>query len=219
MTRSTIKSVRGRVVASVLAAVVVFALQAAAPLPCTVDEGDLLFVLTEDPGDPVAGATAHDGHLKTNHVGIAHYRGADLAVVEAIPSHGVTLTPVDTFMARAEGRVAVARLVDTCGVAAMVECALTYVGRPYDELFMLDEQEVYCSELVWLSYVRPDGNRIFNLVPMSFHNEKGELLPYWREHYASRGLRVPAGAPGTNPSQLSASPSLRMIFIPSSSVR
>ena len=154
-------------------------------------------------------ATVRDGRLNANHVGIAH-RDDDgrLAVVEARPARGVVITPVDTFLARAQGQVVVKRLVDTCGVAAMVSRAMTYVGRPYDDLFMLDEQEVYCSELVWLSYVRPDGRRVFDDV-------EGNILDFWTKYYASRGIRVPAGAPGTNPSQLSASTQLTTVFLPS----
>ncbi|MBP5560316.1 MAG: hypothetical protein J6X70_00730 [Muribaculaceae bacterium] len=212
MSRNATKTRWGRAVAAALAGLVTIVMSAM--IPCEVAEGDLFFVLTDNPEDPVAGATAHGNQLNTNHVGIAHYRDGALTVVEAIPASGVTVTPIDTFLTRAQNRVAVARLVDTCSVASMVERALTYMGRPYDELFMLDEQEVYCSELVWLSYVRPDGGRVFDLAPMSFHDAQGELLPYWREHYTSRGLRIPTGALGTNPSRLSASPQLKMIYIP-----
>ena len=212
MSRNATKTRWGRAAATAL--VCILAITICAMIPCEVAEGDLFFVLTEDPADPVAGATVLGNQLNTNHVGIAHYRDDGLFVVEAIPTSGVTITPIDTFLTRAQNRVAVARLVDTCGVASMVERALTCMGRPYDELFMLDEEEVYCSELVWLSYVRPDGSRVFDLAPMSFHDARGEVLPYWREHYASRGLRVPSGALGTNPSRLSASSQLKMIYIP-----
>lgn len=212
MVRGSNRTNRVRAVATALACLVTLVM--GGTLKCELAEGDLLFVLTNDPDDPVACATSRGQDLSTNHVGIVHYCDDGVTVVEAIPASGVTVTPLDTFLTRAQNRVAVARLIDSCGVAAMVERALTYKGRPYDELFMLDEQEVYCSELVWLSYVRPDGSHVFDLAPMSFHDANGNLLPYWQEHYASRGLRVPSGALGTNPSLLSASPRLKIIYLP-----
>lgn len=215
MMKNRLKSWRGGVVTIALAMLAVVVSAAAPSSQCVIEEGDLLFVLAAG-NDPIVAATVRDGRLNANHVGIAH-RDDDgrLAVVEARPARGVVITPVDSFMARARDRVVVKRLVDTCGVAAMVSRAMTYVGRPYDDLFMLDEQEVYCSELVWLSYVRPDGRRVFDLVPMSFHDVEGNILDFWTKYYASRGIRVPAGAPGTNPSQLSTSTQLTTVFLPS----
>lgn len=202
-----------RVISLILAGLLLVALRATgAPLPA-LEEGDLIFALTAgEDDDPIVEATARGHRLSTNHVGIVHHGEAgSIVVIEATPRHGVTATPVDSFLVR-EPRIAVARLVDTCGVHDMVNRALTYVGRPYDTLFMLDEQEIYCSELVWLSYVRPGGQRIFELIPMSFHGADGITLPYWRELYAAHHIRVPEGALGTNPAQLASSPALRIIF-------
>lgn len=182
------------------------------PSPDSIMEGDLLFVVAMEQ-NAITLATVHDpASLPIEHVAIAH-RDTSLVVVEAVPGKGVRVAPIDTLLARAGGQVIVGRLRDREGVDDMVAAALRLVGRPYDDLFMLDEQEIYCSELVWLSYVRPGGKRVFPLIPMSFSDKGGRILPYWTRHYARRGIRVPQGAPGTNPAQLAAHPAVQLLYV------
>ena len=179
------------------------------PSPDSIMEGDLLFVVAMEQ-NAITLATVHDpASLPIEHVAIAH-RDTSLVVVEAVPGKGVRVAPLDTLLA--QGEVLVGRLHDRTGVDDMVAAAMRLVGRPYDDLFMLDEQEIYCSELVWLSYVRPGGKRVFPLIPMSFSDKGGRLIPHWRRHYASRGLIVPQGAPGTNPAQLAAHPAVQLLY-------
>ena len=138
--------------------------------------------------------------------------------VEAKPRHGVCVTPIDTFMAEATPKggahplVVVGRLRNRCGVARSVANALKYVGRPYDYLFMHDDQELYCSELVMLSYVDCAGSPVFAPIRMSFHDDSGQVTQFWRDYYAKRGLRVPEGAQGSNPGQLSRDPKLTIVY-------
>ena len=105
----------------------------------------------------------------------------------------------------------IGRLHDRSGVDQSVSNAMEHLGKPYDDLYMIDTQEIYCSELVQLSYVNGKGQRLFPLINMSFHNAQGRILDYWREHYAKRGMAVPEGALGTNPAQIANDPAVEII--------
>lgn len=184
-----------------------------------VENGDLLFVAS-DRANGITSVTHGVDGLAIDHVAIAVRDSAtgSLAVVEAKPRHGVCVTPIDTFMAEATPKggahplVVVGRLRNRCGVARSVANALKYVGRPYDYLFMHDDQELYCSELVMLSYVDCAGRPVFAPIRMSFHDDSGQVTQFWRDYYAKRGLRVPEGAQGSNPGQLSRDPKLTIVY-------
>lgn len=92
-----------------------------------------------------------------------------------------------------------------------VERAKSYIGQPYDFTFMPDNGAVYCSELVWLSYLDDDGNPLFDTVPMNFLDTDGTLPVYWKNLFARLSIPIPQGIPGTNPTQLSRSPILRKV--------
>ena len=110
-----------------------------------------------------------------------------------------------------KGGMLVGRLKDRSGVEQSVSNAMEHLGKPYDNLYMIDTQEIYCSELVQLSYVNGKGQRLFPLINMSFHDANGHILDYWREHYAKHGMAVPEGALGTNPAQIASDPAVEII--------
>ena len=62
-----------------------------------------------------------------------------------------------------------------------------------------------------MSYVFEDGSRVFETVPMSFHDSSGQITDYWIDFYSSRGMAVPEGEPGTNPGELSRRPMVTII--------
>ena len=49
----------------------------------------------------------------------------------------------------------------------------------------------------------------FETIPMKFGDEEQEISPFWLDYYRELGLAVPLDQPGTNPSQLAASPLLK----------
>ncbi len=184
-----------------------------------IESGDLLFVVSAEENG-ITSVTQGIGNLAIDHVAIAFRDSLNdnqLKVVEAI-SRGVCVTPIDTFMRRAtpvggnRPLVVVGRLACRDNVAVWISNALKYVGRPYDHLFMHDDQEIYCSELVMLSYVNKNGKPIFAPIRMSFHDKSGQVTTFWRDYYARRGLRVPEGAQGSNPGQLSRDGNVRIIY-------
>ena len=176
-------------------------------------EGDLLFAYSATTGLAISQATVHDTTaLPIYHVAIATWVGEKLYALEAI-DEGVVLTPYDKFAkrTRSKGGMLVGRLRDRSGASQSVSNAMEHIGKPYDYLYMIDTQEIYCSELVQLSYVNGRGQRLFPLINMSFHGSDGRILDYWREHYAKHNMAVPEGALGTNPAQIAHDPAVEIL--------
>lgn len=176
-------------------------------------EGDLLFAYSSTAGKAISEATVHDSSaLPIYHVAIATWVNGKLYALEAM-DEGVVLTPYNRFSERtmSKGGMLVGRLHDRSGVDQSVSNAMEHLGKPYDDLYLIDTQEIYCSELVQLSYVNGKGQRLFPLIHMSFHDAQGRILDYWREHYAKHGMAVPEGALGTNPAQIANDPAVEII--------
>lgn len=154
-------------------------------------EGDLLFHLTDQPNaitDVTPGMVDHVAILITPD-----------SVIEAI-SQGVVTTSLDTVLAR-PGHYVAAK-VRKANRRQSVQNARRYLGRSYDHLYLPDNDLIYCSELVLLSFVDRHGRHLLPPVPMTFRDTTGHITTYWRHHYSLHGIDVPEGLPGSNPSEL-----------------
>ena len=180
--------------------------------------GDLLFQVgeTSEMTGAITAATGKERQLNYSHVGIAvRSRGLD-SVLEATSDGGVRVTALGDFLARSariDGRpaVTVMRLRDTTGVAAAIERARKFIGQPYDYSFRPDNGKMYCSELVWESYLAPDGSRRFPARPMNFRAADGSLPRVWAELFAGLGEEIPQDIPGTNPNDMARDPQLKEV--------
>ena len=164
-------------------------------------QGDLLFHVASD-GNAITDVTP--GMI--DHVAI--YLGGD-TVVEAI-GRGVVITHLDTLLRREPGYYQAGRVKGIDRRRSVVN-ALLYLGRPYDHLYLPNDEAIYCSELVQLAFVDRQSKPVFQPVPMSFHDSTGIVTPYWQQFYASHGLSVPEGEPGTNPAELSRRPQVLLL--------
>lgn len=153
--------------------------------------GDLLFHVTEE-ANAITEVTA--GMI--DHVAIAVSKDS---VIEAV-GKGVVMTSVKDLR-KQPGHFLVARVRNADGKQSVAN-ARHYLGCAYDSLFLHDNDAIYCSELVQFSFVDKKGDRLFEPIPMSFHDSTGAITPYWQEFYARRHMKVPEGEPGTNPSEL-----------------
>lgn len=160
-------------------------------------DGDLLFCISES-GNPITDVTAGVDGLNIEHVGIY----IDNKVIEATPRRGVCLTPIDSFARKYEGRIIVGR-VSSADISTSVENALSYIGLPYDDVFMPDASAIYCSELIQKSYVKADNTPVFDPIPMTFHDENGNIPQFWINFYKFKRMDIPEGYPGSNPGDLS----------------
>ena len=180
--------------------------------------GDLLFQVGRESAmsGAIAAATGENAPLPFTHVGIAVCCAGGDSVLEATSPGGVRMTALHEFLdksARHEGRAVVVamRLKDTTGLAASVARARSFMGRPYDYSFRPDNDRMYCSELVWESYRRPDGDPIFPTRPMNFRAADGSMPQFWIELFEKLGEEIPEGMPGTNPADMAQESVLREV--------
>ncbi|MDY3979089.1 MAG: YiiX/YebB-like N1pC/P60 family cysteine hydrolase [Tidjanibacter sp.] len=167
--------------------------------------GDLLFAVAGGSQfDEAIDASTGGGEESFTHVGIAEVAADGVFVIEARPDKGVCRTPIEEFVEQ-NGEPRVMRLCQKYDMAVFVERAKSHLGEPYDESFLPDNGRLYCSELVYDSYVLPDGRHIFESRPMNFLSNEGVMPKYWIDHFDRLGIPIPQDVPGTNPNDLSRS--------------
>ena len=122
-------------------------------------DGDIVFQYS---GSKQCAAIAQATRSPYTHCGIVFFENGEPMVWEAVGP--VLKTPYREWRSHGVDRhVVVKRLKDQGpltpeAITAMRAEGLRQMGRPYDILFSMDEEEVYCSELVWKIYKR--GARI-----------------------------------------------------------
>ena len=175
-------------------------------------EADLIFVVNSE-GNAITQSTQALGEWPIDHVAVFHRTADGMPCVIQAVHKGVCIEPLDSLLAD-EGASAllIGRVSDVDAKATIRRC-MALLGKPYDHYFAPSDSAIYCSELVQKSYVDAKGNLIFAPIPMSFHASDGSILPYWTEHYGRMGSRVPEGAPGTNPAELSRRPQVTILYI------
>lgn len=177
---------------------------------------DLFFQVAER-GNAITDVTQGVANLPIEHVGVYVCLTGRPLVLEAIPERGVCLTPLDSFLCRqisAGGKplVVVGRVTDDIDRKRSLARARSFLGCRYDSLFLPDNRDIYCSELVQKSFVHADGSLVFSSIPMTFRDAEGNIPEYWLRFYARHGRSVPEGEPGSNPGDLSRRPNVRIVW-------
>lgn len=182
-------------------------------------EGDILFQ-NLDCGplcEAIETVTRSAGGRDFSHCALVTRRNGEWGVIEAYGT--VRFTPMDSFRRRvmAPGRAGAiilgrlkAPLEHLPGLAA--QKAEEYLGLPYDGVFLMNNQALYCSELVYDAYKEAGGGEpVFVLEPMEFRDPgTGDWMPTWVDYYDSLGHPIPQGEPGINPGSLSRHPRLEL---------
>jgi hypothetical protein len=90
---------------------------------------------------------------------------------------------------------------------------LSLQGKPYDDVFLLNNDRYYCSELLYESFkVANHGKPIFSLAPMTFMDPATKAYyPVWVDYYHDLKCPIPEGKPGLNPGSISRSPVLELL--------
>jgi hypothetical protein len=193
------------------------------PTPAfTLQPGDLLFQ-DIDAGplcDAIETVTQGVDGAKFSHVGmVSRIQGKRAVIVEAV-GKGVVETPIDEFLARSkdkDGRpkVLVGRIEGDARrlVSRAIDISRSYLGRPYDTLFTIDNSAFYCSELIYESFRQANhGRPIFNLAPMTFKDPStNDTFPAWTSYYAEMHEAIPEGQPGLNPGSMSRAPFVHIV--------
>lgn len=177
-------------------------------------DGDLLFQVGQGSAFEQAISSATEGidGAAFTHVGIAQVRKGQPFVWEASTQGGVRRVPLQAFLDEAAQNggplVEVFRFkaISKKQVRKAIKRLKKLEGKPYDFLFLPNNDAYYCSELVQTVFLDKDGHFLFPSVPMSFNDKKtGKLSPWWKEYFEQRNAPVPQGVPGTNPGDMSKS--------------
>ena len=182
-----------------------------------IQEGDILFQ-DLDCGplcDAIEAVTVGAKGNKYSHCALAIRKNDSLKVIEAIGS-AVQITSMSDFLKRSN-KVLAARL--KTGDKELISRAVKYLksllGKPYDDVFLLNNDQYYCSELLYEAFKAANyGKEFFELEPMTFKDPKtGDFYPVWVDYYHNLHCRIPEGKPGLNPGSISRSDEL-LLFTP-----
>lgn len=185
-----------------------------------VKTGDLIFV-GEGKGDfskAISESTGEEGDtVKFVHVGIIEVEeNGEVYVIEASPEEGVREIALEKFMeevpkVNGEPIIAIKRITKDYPVSETIERAKSHLGEPYDWWYLKDNGKMYCSELVYESYIDEDGEYIFEAQPMNFRGPDGSMPQFWIELFDELKEPIPEGKPGTNPNDMGKSKFLKDI--------
>ena len=210
-----------------LAACLLALLSGCKPAADQLQTGDLIFVgipadysLDEASMDSaISAATGSQTGLNRIHVAIAEISEGETWIIDATIRHGVDRHPLDTFLCDFTLRdgslpvFEVKRLRDRKLAGQAVQNAKQYLGRPYDQHFRPTDEALYCSELVYDSYLDSKGEPLFHAAPMNFKGPDGEFPIYWEQLFARLGQPIPQDVPGTNPQAMAEEKALRSVAV------
>lgn len=149
------------------------------------------------------------------HCGIIFFENGKPYVYEAVEP--VKKTPLDRWIARGGDDFVVMRVKKTLSaedVKAVKKEALAMFGRHYDVDFRMDDNRIYCSELVWKAYERGAGVRLCeptSLSKMGFDNRLVRSLAS-KKIGKDRVARIKGDEPIVTPAQLARSSKLRKVL-------
>jgi len=180
-------------------------------------EGDLLFQdLDSSPlCDAIELVTPGYKGANFSHIGLVVSDDGKLKVLEAIPPK-VILTEIDDFLNRSfdkdgKPKVIVGRLKDQYKntIPKAIEFVNKQIGVDYDEVFLLNNEKYYCSELIYEAF---EKDSIFRLQPMTFlHPETKDTLSIWKEYYSDLKVEIPQNELGINPGIMSLSDKIEIV--------
>ena len=153
------------------------------------ENGDLIFVKDDsDIGQAIQESTGHYSHVAIF---------LDGQVYHATVEGGVLAQSPEEFFEH--GKVYDLYCYAKLNHKEVKKLAESFLGAPYNASFYPDGDGFYCSQFV---------AEILETIPMKFGDGEQEISDFWKDYYRELGLPVPLNQPGTNPSQLAASPLL-----------
>ena len=156
------------------------------------ENGDLIFVKDDsDIGQGIQESTGNYSHVAIFLDGQVYHATVEGGVIAQLPE--------DFFE---DGKVYDLYSYPKIDIQKVKKRAVQHLGAPYNFSFYPDGDGFYCSQ--YIADILP----IFETIPMKFGDGEQEISDFWREYYRDLGLPVPLNQPGTNPSQLAASPLL-----------
>lgn len=171
-------------------------------------DGDVIFQSL--PPGSIVGAIEGVTRSPYSHCGIVARKDGRWIVYEAYGE--VSITPLATFLMRGRGGgFAVYRLREEHRghIPATLASCETYVGRPYDRRYRLDDERIYCSELVSKAYRDATGGLQLGLL-----TRFGDMnwQPYEALIREVEGGEVPVDREMITPAGLARAPELEPVF-------
>ena len=164
--------------------------------------GDLIFVgaHTEELSGAISRVTKISTTINYDHVGLIEKDRNLFYVLHAATEGGSQRESLDEFytnQTQKKNQIAIYRLKKEYqySIPNAIQTAKTMLGKPYNWLYIQDENSLYCSDYIERAF-RQDS--IFELIPMNFKNPNtGEIDDFWVRFYAKKGKEVPQDEPGT----------------------
>ncbi|MBC7412725.1 MAG: hypothetical protein H7331_09775 [Bacteroidia bacterium] len=193
----------------------------AQPTVNTIKTGDIIFQ-DMDCGDlciAIEKVTQSYNNNNFSHMGLCYWRNDSLYVIEAV-GKGVILTPYQAFINRSadslgKPKIKLARLKEKHSQLAQraVNIALTYLGTPYDDYYIMGDDKLYCSELMYRAFYKANNNHVFfELEPMTFKDpDTHTFFPAWVTYYKNLDIPIPEGFKGCNPGAISRSKHIEFV--------
>ena len=172
------------------------------------ETGDLLFVRSQasEMEKAISASTGEYTHVALVERDPSGY----VWVIEADRQKGVQRLPFQAWDKAYNGQYDVFRFTQPFDTTDMILRARGFVGQPYDEGFLPDNNKFYCSELIYECFWK-DGEHLFEAQPMNWRDANGNIPEYWIDHFQKLGVPVPEGVPGTNPTDMAKSPLLQKV--------
>ena len=144
-----------------------------------------------------------------------------LMVIEAIGDQ-VQINTLEKFFKRSGDSISIQKV--TAGrikekYKAVIDPAIQFakqqIGIAYDDVFLLNNEKWYCSELLYESFkIANHGEDFFPFHYMTFKEPKSDhFFPAWIDYYAELGAEIPEGEAGISPGLISRSDKLEIIDI------
>lgn len=178
-----------------------------------IKNGDLIFVgaQTEELSGAINRVTKLSDETNFDHVGLIEKTSDSIFVLHAAPMGGSQREEIHHFytsQTEKNNKIVIYRLKDDYQktIPNAISKAKTMLGKPYNWLYILNDDELYCSDFVERAF---RNDNVFELIPMNFKNkETGKIDDFWVDFYRKKGKEVPQDEPGTNPNQLASSEKL-----------
>lgn len=187
----------------------------------TLQEGDLLFqdLNCGELCDAIEAVTDGVNGKDFSHCAMVVKINDTLQVVEAIGDE-VQVTSLRNFFARSGDtttiqNITVGRVLEKYHplVAKAALKAKAHIGEPYDDVFLMNNNSWYCSELLYEAFKEAnDSKDFFALNPMTFKDPKtNAFFPAWVDYYQQLKQDIPEGKPGINPGLISRSGKIEIV--------
>lgn len=141
-----------------------------------------------------------------SHVALYIFNGkGEPCVIEAV-GKGVIYTPIDSFFKRSN-KIVVGRVKNE--YKSLINNVLTnaqqLLNKPYDDVFDIENDAFYCSELLYWAFKKANNNTVFfPLFPMTYNDpDTKKIFPIWETYFKDLKIPVPESKPGLNPGGIS----------------